>query len=56
MAGFSVTLLRLDDELTTLWDAPVHTPPCAGASDPPVAAAPSPPMRRPPARLVAESR
>src|SRR5258707_2109503 len=24
MAGFSVTLLRLDDELTKLWDAPVH--------------------------------
>jgi dihydroxyacetone kinase-like protein len=21
----SVTLLRLDDELTQLWDAPVHT-------------------------------
>jgi dihydroxyacetone kinase-like protein len=26
MAGFSVTLLRLDDELTRLWDARVHTP------------------------------
>jgi dihydroxyacetone kinase-like protein len=26
MAGFSVTLLRLDDDLTKLWDAPVHTP------------------------------
>ena len=25
MAGFSVTLLRLDAELTKLWDAPVHT-------------------------------
>ena len=25
MAGFSVTLLRLDGELTRLWDAPVHT-------------------------------
>ena len=25
MAGFSVTLLRLDGELTQLWDAPVHT-------------------------------
>jgi dihydroxyacetone kinase-like protein len=25
MAGFSVTLLRLDDELTSLWDAPVQT-------------------------------
>jgi phosphoenolpyruvate---glycerone phosphotransferase subunit DhaK len=25
MAGFSVTLLRLDDELTTFWDSPVHT-------------------------------
>jgi dihydroxyacetone kinase-like protein len=26
MAGFSVTLLRLDDELTRWWDAPVNTP------------------------------
>jgi dihydroxyacetone kinase-like protein len=26
MAGCSVTLLRLDDELTELWDAPVNTP------------------------------
>jgi dihydroxyacetone kinase-like protein len=26
MAGFSITLLRLDDELTGYWDAPVHTP------------------------------
>ena len=26
MAGFSVSLLRLDHELTRLWDAPVHTP------------------------------
>ena len=26
MAGVSITLLVLDDELTTLWDAPVHTP------------------------------
>jgi phosphoenolpyruvate---glycerone phosphotransferase subunit DhaK len=26
MAGGSLTLLALDDELTTLWDAPVHTP------------------------------
>ncbi len=26
MAGFSITLLRLDDEFTRLWDAPVHTP------------------------------
>jgi dihydroxyacetone kinase-like protein len=26
MAGCSVTLLRLDDEITHLWDAPVHTP------------------------------
>lgn len=25
MAGASLTLLALDDELTTLWDAPVHT-------------------------------
>jgi dihydroxyacetone kinase-like protein len=26
MAGVSITLLLLDDELTGLWDAPVHTP------------------------------
>ena len=26
MAGCSITLLRLDDELTKYWDAPVHTP------------------------------
>lgn len=26
MAGCSVTLLKLDDELTALWDAPVNTP------------------------------
>ncbi len=26
MAGFSVTLLRLDEELSRWWDAPVHTP------------------------------
>src|SRR6266568_4934299 len=26
MAGASITLLLLDDELTALWDAPVHTP------------------------------
>ena len=26
MAGLSITLLRLDDELTSLWDAPVHAP------------------------------
>lgn len=26
MAGCSVSLLRLDDELTELWDAPVDTP------------------------------
>src|SRR5258706_2059083 len=26
MAGASITLLELDDELTELWDAPVHTP------------------------------
>jgi dihydroxyacetone kinase-like protein len=26
MAGCSITLLRLDDELTKLWDAPVKTP------------------------------
>jgi len=26
MAGASVTLLRVDDELVSLWDAPVRTP------------------------------
>jgi dihydroxyacetone kinase-like protein len=26
MAGASLTLLALDDEMTALWDAPVHTP------------------------------
>jgi dihydroxyacetone kinase-like protein len=26
MAGASITLVKLDDELTRLWDAPVHTP------------------------------
>jgi dihydroxyacetone kinase-like protein len=26
MAGVSITLLVLDDEVTALWDAPVHTP------------------------------
>ena len=26
MAGTSITLLKLDDQLTKLWDAPVHTP------------------------------
>jgi len=26
MAGTSITLLKLDDELTRLWDMPVHTP------------------------------
>ena len=25
MAGCSITLTRLDDEMTALWDAPVHT-------------------------------
>ena len=26
MAGTSITVLKLDDQLTNLWDAPVHTP------------------------------
>ncbi|MBV9706633.1 MAG: dihydroxyacetone kinase subunit DhaK, partial [Chloroflexi bacterium] len=26
MAGCSITLLRLDDEITRYWDAPVYTP------------------------------
>jgi dihydroxyacetone kinase-like protein len=26
MQGCSITLLRMDDELVELWDAPVHTP------------------------------
>ena len=25
MAGASISVLKLDDELTSLWDAPVHT-------------------------------
>ena len=25
MAGCSITLTRLDDEMTRLWDAPAHT-------------------------------
>ena len=25
MQGMSITLLKLDDEMTALWDAPVHT-------------------------------
>ena len=31
MAGCSITLLKMDDDLTKLWDAPVKTPACAGA-------------------------
>jgi dihydroxyacetone kinase-like protein len=38
MAGFSVTLLRPRRCPRRWWDAPVHTPPCAGASDTPVRA------------------
>jgi phosphoenolpyruvate---glycerone phosphotransferase subunit DhaK len=26
MAGCSITMLKLDDDMTALWDAPVHTP------------------------------
>jgi dihydroxyacetone kinase-like protein len=26
MGGFSITLLKADDEILALWDAPVHTP------------------------------
>jgi dihydroxyacetone kinase-like protein len=26
MAGCSITLVKADDELLSLWDAPVHTP------------------------------
>jgi dihydroxyacetone kinase-like protein len=26
MAGCSLTLLKLDDEMLSLWDAPVHPP------------------------------
>ncbi|HEV2653694.1 MAG TPA: dihydroxyacetone kinase subunit DhaK [Ktedonobacteraceae bacterium] len=26
MAGASITLVRLDDEMIKYWDAPVHTP------------------------------
>jgi dihydroxyacetone kinase-like protein len=25
MAGVSITVLKLDDEMVRLWDAPVHT-------------------------------
>jgi phosphoenolpyruvate---glycerone phosphotransferase subunit DhaK len=25
MAGASITMLKLDEEMTMLWDAPVHT-------------------------------
>lgn len=33
MAGCSITLLRMDDELTSLWDAPVHTPALSWGAD-----------------------
>ncbi|QNA92111.1 dihydroxyacetone kinase subunit DhaK [Microbacterium sp. Se63.02b] len=33
MAGCSVTVLKADDELLRLWDAPVNTPACGGARD-----------------------
>ena len=26
MTGFSITLLQVDDDTLSLWDAPVHTP------------------------------
>ena len=26
MAGCSITLLKLDDDMVKYWDAPVHTP------------------------------
>src|SRR5437899_5336032 len=32
MAGCSITLLRLDDELIRYWDAPVHTPALRGGA------------------------
>ena len=53
MAGFSVTLLRLDDDLARWWDAPVHTAGAAlgrltsGPSASPAAAGPLPRARRP---------
>ena len=34
MAGTSVTLLKVDDELLSLWDAPCAHQHCGGASDP----------------------
>lgn len=34
MAGCSITLVRMDDQLLRYWDAPVHTPHCAGACSP----------------------
>ena len=33
MAGCSVTLCQVDEELLRLWDAPVQTPGCAGACE-----------------------
>nr|BFE77447.1 hypothetical protein GCM10020093_000480 [Planobispora longispora] len=33
MQGFSVTVCRLTDELTRLWDAPSRPRPCAGAAE-----------------------
>jgi len=34
MAGCSITLLRLDDEMTRLWTHPSTPPACAGESEP----------------------
>ena len=31
MAGCSITVSAVDSDMLALWDAPVHTPPCAGA-------------------------
>lgn len=32
MTGFSITLLKVDDETLALWDAPVHTPALTGVN------------------------
>ena len=48
MAGCSITLLRLDDELTALWDAPVrHDRPAVGRMTRRAANVPAAPEVRP---------
>ena len=33
MTGISITLLKVDDELMTLWDAPFTPRPCVAAAE-----------------------